>query len=357
MTKLIEHQVNRNNIRETRWYEYEAPPLEDGDVLLAIDKFAMTANNVTYAAFGDMMQYWNFFPANDGWGRVPMWGFATVAESKAEGVTPGQRVYGYVPASNAFIARKVTSAGIAFRDNADKRVGLSPIYNTYTFTTDDPAYTSDTEAQQMLFRPLFATGWWLADLICRHPAELKSALITSASSKTSLSMAWSLNSKDMSIETIGLTSSGNVDFTDGTGVYARTLSYDQIPGMQAAAPSSVTDMRGSPAIRAAVHTALESELAASITVGATEWEAKQTSEPLPGIEPEFFFAPDYIAKRMKEEGPAISSQVTADLVRFYEASKAFVTPKTSTGADAIEAAWQTCLEGSVPPDTGLILTL
>lgn len=355
MTKLIEHQVRKTNIRETRWHEYDAPPLEDGDVLLAIDKFAITANNVTYAAFGDMMQYWNFFPAEGDWGRVPMWGFATVAESKAEGIQPGQRVYGYVPASNAFIAKKVSTAGIAFKDNADNRVGLSPIYNTYIFTTDDPAYTSDTEAQQMLFRPLFATGWWLADLITRHPADLKSALITSASSKTSLSMAWSLNAADKEIETIGLTSAGNVAFTEGAGVYARTVAYEDIPSLSVPAPSSVTDMRGSPSIRLAVHTALEAELAASITVGATEWEAKQTGDPVPGVQPEFFFAPDYIAQRVKEEGPSINAVMTSDLVQFYEASKAFITPQTSTGSDAIEAAWQACVDGKVAPDTGLIL--
>jgi hypothetical protein len=315
----------------------------------------MTANNVTYAAFGVMMKYWNFFPAHDGWGRVPMWGFATVADSKAEGVVPGQRVYGYVPAANAFIAKKVSTAGIAFRDNADNRADLSPIYNTYVFTTDDPAYTSDSEAQQMLFRPLFATGWWLADLITRHSAGLKSAMITSASSKTSLSMAWSLNATDPEIETIGLTSSGNVAFTEGTGLYAKTAAYDNIQGLTPAAPSSVTDMRGSADIRKAVHTAFETDLAASIMVGATEWEAPPATEPVPGVQPEFFFAPDYITQRVKEEGPSINAVMTSDLVQFYEASKAFITPQTSTGHDAVEAAWQACVDGKVAPDTGLIL--
>ena len=356
MTKLIEHQVRRDNIRETRWHEYDVPALEDGDVLLAIDKFAMTANNVTYAAFGDTMQYWNFFPASDGWGRVPMWGFATVAESKAEGVTAGQRVFGYVPASNAFIAKKVTSAGIAFRDNADSRAGLSPFYNTYTITTDDPLYTSDTESQQMLYRPLFATGWWLADLITRNSAGLKSAMITSASSKTSLAMAWSLNASDKDIETIGLTSAGNVAFTESTGMYARVAAYDDIADLDAAAPASLTDMRGAHTVRKAVHDRFVDTLAASVMVGATEWEADNSNaSDLPGVKPEFFFAPDYIARRAKEEGPSIVAKMNKDLVQFYSDSLVFISPQTSSGNDAIEAAWRKCLEGDVPPDTGLIL--
>ena len=355
MTQLIEHQVRKDDIRTTRWHEYEAPPLEEGDVLLAVDTFAITANNVTYAAFGEVMRYWDFFPASDGWGRVPMWGFATVAESKADGVKPGQRVYGYVPASNAFIARKVSTAGLAFRDNAKSREGLSPFYNTYIFTTDDPAYTTGTEPQQMLFRPLFATGWWLADLINRHDASPTSALITSASSKTSLAMAWALNALDKPIETIGLTSVSNVPFTEKTGLYARTVAYNDISSIKVDAPTSLTDMRGSPQIVSAVHTALESELAASITVGATDWEADRTPVPIPGVQPDFFFAPDYIAKRIKEEGPEISARMTADMVQFYGDSQAFITPTTSQGHDAIDAAWQQCLEGKVTPDTGLIL--
>ena len=37
------------------------------------------------------MSYWDFFPAEQGWGRVPMWGFAEVERSEAEGVEPGTR--------------------------------------------------------------------------------------------------------------------------------------------------------------------------------------------------------------------------------------------------------------------------
>lgn len=358
MTKLIEYQVRKDNIRETRWHEYDAPALEDGDVLLAVDTFAITANNVTYAVFGAAMNYWNFFPAENGWGRVPMWGFATVAESKAEGVVPGQRVFGYVPASNAFIAKKVTSAGMAFRDNADSRADLSPFYNTYTITTDDPVYTPDSEPQQMLFRPLFATGWWLSDLITRHEAGLKTAMITSASSKTSLAMAWALNASGKDIETIGLTSDGNIPFTEGTGLYARTASYDAISSLEAEGPTSVTDLRGSHAIRLAVHERFTDTLAASVTVGATDWEADNSNPaPLPGVQPNLFFAPDYIAARMKEEGPSIGAKMNADLVQFYSDSQAFITPKTTKGHDAVEAAWQSNVDGKVSPDSGLILVL
>ena len=70
-----------------------ARPLQPGQVRLAIDSFSLTANNLTYAAFGEAMQYWQFFPSGqEGLGCLPVWGFATVCESGVEGVQVGRRV-------------------------------------------------------------------------------------------------------------------------------------------------------------------------------------------------------------------------------------------------------------------------
>src|SRR3546814_13330090 len=64
----------------------------------------MTANNITYALFGTPAGlfgndegYWDFFAGRGEPGRLPVWGFATVTESAAEGVAVGDRLYGYYP--------------------------------------------------------------------------------------------------------------------------------------------------------------------------------------------------------------------------------------------------------------------
>jgi len=36
-------------------------PLALGQIRLAVDSFSFTANNITYAAAGDMLGYWQFF--------------------------------------------------------------------------------------------------------------------------------------------------------------------------------------------------------------------------------------------------------------------------------------------------------
>jgi len=69
-------------------------PLADGQVRVGIERFALTSNNITYAAMGDAMQYWQFFPVADSgngvvWGRIPVWGFGTVRESRHPDVAVG----------------------------------------------------------------------------------------------------------------------------------------------------------------------------------------------------------------------------------------------------------------------------
>ena len=87
--ETLDFQVRRDDLGKVRWAEAQTradQPLEPGDVLLRLDRFALTSNNITYGLVGELMQYWSFFPAPDGWGRLPVWGFADVVQSRAPGV-------------------------------------------------------------------------------------------------------------------------------------------------------------------------------------------------------------------------------------------------------------------------------
>ena len=85
--------VRRDDLASTRIDSFDAnAPLDAGELRCRIDHFAFTANNITYAVFGDAMHYWQFFPAPAGWGCVPVWGFATVQESRCDGLAVGERL-------------------------------------------------------------------------------------------------------------------------------------------------------------------------------------------------------------------------------------------------------------------------
>jgi NADPH:quinone reductase-like Zn-dependent oxidoreductase len=350
--------IRRDDLRDVHWAEQPAAPLADGCARLKVDAFALTANNVTYATFGVAMKYWDFFPAADpAFGRVPVWGFATVVESNAEGVEAGQRVYGYLPISDHFDVQPVKVNKASFMDGAAHRQGLAPIYNTYIFTAADPSYDAAFEAQQMLFRPLFTTGWMIDDTLMETGDPIpETVVISSASSKTAMALAHCLKQRG-TVDTVGLTSEGNKAFVESTGLYGRVRTYADVDRLHARGLTAFVDFLGRPSLTADVHNALKDRLVRSLVIGVTDWEGNRAPIQLPEPQPEFFFVPTYAAERAKQLGAdVLNAKLSKSLASFYRASSSFVTPETSAGQDAIARAWQETLDANVSPATGLILT-
>src|SRR6187401_3558662 len=117
--------VKREDLRECRVADAEPPEIEPGQALLRIDTFGLTANNITYAVLGELMSYWDFFPAEPGWGRVPMWGFAEVERSEADGVEAGTRLYGYLPPSSHLVVTPERAGDAGFVDASPHRAELA----------------------------------------------------------------------------------------------------------------------------------------------------------------------------------------------------------------------------------------
>ena len=109
MSDSYDFAVRRDDMRETSVLETPGADreIDEGQILLEVDHFSLTANNVTYGAMGEAMNYWDFYPAeDDSLGRIPAWGYADVVVSKAEGIEEGARVFG--GASAAEPVRSIT---------------------------------------------------------------------------------------------------------------------------------------------------------------------------------------------------------------------------------------------------------
>ncbi|HUH73963.1 MAG TPA: DUF2855 family protein [Chitinophagales bacterium] len=57
--------VNRKDFHDFRISKTTPESLEDGQILVKINQFAFTSNNITYAAVGEKVGYWNFFPVSE----------------------------------------------------------------------------------------------------------------------------------------------------------------------------------------------------------------------------------------------------------------------------------------------------
>ena len=352
--------VRRDDLHELRFEEAPPRPLVEGEARLRVDSFAFTSNNVTYAVFGEAMRYWDFFPASEpGWGRVPVWGFADVVESTVDGVTEGQRLYGYLPMSTELVVRPGRVNERGFVDTAEHRQPMAAAYNAYTSVAADPVYDAAHEAAQMLLRPLLYTAFLLDDFVADNDRFGASRVVlSSASSKTSSGTAFFLAERG-DVEVVGLTSPGNVAFVESLGVYGRVVAYDDVASLDEA-PTVFIDVAGDPAVRSAVHRHFGDALVFSSAVGGTHWDAPRDGgdEALPGARPTMFFAPAQGAKRAQEWGPAkLDEAFAAAWHRAVAWADGWLDVRESRGLDAVRSVYLEVLDGGSPPSVGHVLSL
>jgi hypothetical protein len=359
--EALDFLVRKDDLKTVRFAPApaaEAIALADGEVLMRVDRFAFTSNNVTYAAFGDAMSYWQFFPAADGWGRIPVWGFGNVVASRSDAAKPGERFYGYFPMSTHLVVRPERASAAGFSDGAAHRKGLHPVYNQYVRTAADPGYDPGREAEQMLLRPLFTTSFLIDDFLADNGFfGARSVLLSSASSKTAYGTAFLLHRRK-GVEVVGLTSPGNVAFVERLGCYHRVVAYDSVASLPGATPAVYVDMAGSGSVRAAVHRHFGEALKYSCAVGGTHWDALGGGRDLPGPKPTLFFAPAQIKKRNGEWGAAVLQQRIGEAwLAFLGSVGGWMHTVEGCGPEAVERVYRAMLDGRAKPDEGHILAL
>ncbi len=355
MTTATDLLVDRTDLRRSQLQTRDID-CADGEVLFEIERFALTANNITYAVAGDSaLGYWKFFPAPDHWGRVPVWGFARVSTSKHPDVAVGERFYGYFAMGTHLVVKPQRIGSAGFIDGAPHRAALPPVYNHYARATDDRR----GETAQMLLRPLFMTSFLLDDFLAYNDFfGAQRVIVSSASSKTSLGLAFELAHKRKGRVTVaGLTAPANVAFVERLGFYDEVVTYAELESLDTNVESVFVDMAGNVNVLRRIHEHFNDALRHSCMVGATHWQdAARTAPTLPGPQPAMFFAPSHIQKRSKEWGPGgLERRVAPDWLDFVADSPRWFEVIEHRGPVAMQRAYLEMLEGSTPPSQGVLI--
>ena len=350
-----------------RWRTVETAPrdLADGEVRLRVERFGFSSNNVTYAVIGDMLRYWEFFPASPAapddatdWGRVPAWGIVEATETRSPDVVVGERLFGFVPMSTELVIVAGRADGTTVSDVSPHRAGLAGPYNSLRRCAADPAWRPDREELQMLLFPLFFTSYLIDDfLVDQDDLGATQVVVTSASAKTSIGLAHRLHARGCHV--VGLTSAGNADFCRWLGIYDEVLPYDHADRI-ACLPSVLVDVSGNQDVVRAVHARLGDALACSLIVGDTHWDhqASGAVDGLPGPSPTFFFAPSQVTKRTGEWGAEELDRRLADAWHQYaDGVTGWLTLEHAAGPEAVIEVFRTYLSGRVDPRVGTICTL
>ena len=284
----MDFEVDRRDFRRTRIVADENTALSPGQIRLAVERFALTTNNVTYAVVGDMLDYWGFFPTEAPWGRLPAMGLGSVVESAHPDIAAGGRYFGFYPMSSDVVIaaepRSLTAAArpegarstdaVAFRDVGAHRAQHAATYTDFHNVSTDAMFNPDKADEFLLLWGMFMTSFLVDDYLGDADAEggvfrgAGQTLVTSASSKTSICLAACLARRE-NHHSIGVTSRRNRTFVEGLGLYDEVVTYDEIDRTDARVASGLVDMAGSGPVRSAIHTHFADNLKFSIAVGAT----------------------------------------------------------------------------------------
>jgi hypothetical protein len=353
-------EVRRDDLRLNRLAADPMPVLGDGQVLLRVDRFGLTANNITYGVTGDMIGYWGFFPASDAWGRIPAWGFADVVAEGTEELPDGTRVFGFLPMSSHLVVEPDHVTPHAFTDGAPHRAPLPGLYNRYRRVGADPAYSADTEALQAIFYPLLVTSFVIDDYLAdNHDFGAERVVLSSASSKTALGTAVLLSGRSGDRpQVVGLTSERNVDFVDGVGCYGEVAAYEDIGSLDPGPPTVFVDFAGDADVRRSVHEHFGDALMASSMIGITHWDAGAPPADLPGPAPAMFFAPAQVDKRVKEWGAAgYQERLGAVLSTLLDVVAGWIEVVEIAGLEELEPVYLAMLDGAVEPSRAYVVDL
>jgi len=360
--KSTDFVVARDDLQQCKTIETQLPDadaLPDDALLVKVDRFAFTANNITYAVLGDQLKYWQLFPAPRGFGIIPVWGFGEAIASRHPGIAEGERLFGYFPMATHLVieAADVTRRGL--RDAAMHRQGVAPVYNAYARVGGDPAFTGRQGDYQALLRPLFMLSFLVDDYLTENGFfGARSVILSSASSKTAFGLAHLLRTLRKDIKVIGLTSAANTGFVEMLGCYDQVVTYDRVTSLPPDTPVAFVDMAGNSDLRARLHRHFGDGIKYSGRIGLTHRSSSDHEPELPGARPSRFFAPDQIRKRAMEWGPGgIEARLSAAWSGFAPNLHQWLTVIEGRGPAAVKQVYVDTLAGRIPPEQGHMLSL
>lgn len=343
--------IQKRSINKIEIKESSLPELSEGQICLSIDHFAFTSNNITYAVIGEKFRYWDFFPVSETKGIIPAWGFGTVIFSTNDDVKVGERFYGYFPMASHLVIQPGKVNAYAMFDIVEHRKELPSFYNYYEKATD-----SKNEKALMLFNPLFATSFLLSEFYVENEFfESENIILTSASSKTAIALAYLLSQTDQNINVFGFTSETNLPFVESLDIYDRVFTYDEISSLDQE-DSCIVDFAGNKSFMLQLQNHLIPNLKFCSVVGLSHWD-KQSEKVQYPFKAELFFAPAYGAEKMKLWGIVeYKKRLNSQLDPFLEWTSTWLEVDIVKESQ-IAAVYTEMLAGNVNPKKGIIMSL
>ena len=356
---FVKFLVRRDDFSETRFESETRVPLEPNQVRFSVDRFALTSNNISYAAAGDMLDYWSFFPAKDGWGRIPAMGFGDVVETRHPDVPVGERVFGFFPMASELVIDVEGMTPEHYVDGAPPSPQPRPGLPTVPSGRRGPSLRGLSRSPD----PLDARAvhdFLPGGRIPRGPRRLRrrdlrpGKCLEQDVDRPGLSCSLA-GVPDGSSESPG-TPTANLSQNSGSTTPPWAMARPRI--FLRANPRYLSTFSGNGTFVTDLHNHLGDALKHHCFVGATHWDAGARDENLPGPEPSFFFAPGEIKNRLDAWGAEeFQRRIREGWGRFCASSDSWLDVRTHQGPGALAEVYANVLGGKSNPREGHVLSL
>ena len=357
MENLI-FQVEKQNFYKVSLKQEELLDLKEGEIRLKIDRYAFTANNISYAVSGFLLGYWKFFPTKQPYGIIPAWGYAEVVASKQEEVKVGERIYGFYPMSTYCTLQPTNVNPYTFTDGAPHRSTLPAFNNNYTrVLPTSELHQEELQNHVPMIYPLVATSFLLYQFLkSQEFLGAEQVIITSASAKTSLGLAYMLSQHKAADgkKIVGLTSVENMDFVNSTNYYDEVIAYDNYTSISKD-KLVVIDIRGNRNFLINLSNEFEEQIVHIARVGVADWTKMGLHSDIPKAE--LFFAPNILKAYFKKHGPVKAMQmINKAAVQFMQDMKNTIEVEFISDKEQLTNLYLDMVNGKVNPRKGYIVT-
>jgi len=224
--------------RSLTWKRPKVPDLGQGEVLLRVDKFAFSHMALGYLMKGftrTFGAYHNFYKCQEeNLYRSACWGFMTVMESTHPKVAVGTRLYGLVPPAR-YQVQPVGGTIPPGKKGEPAMVELAMEeipFNLRRFQEMEVSEGLEPHLEDWIVatKEIYTMAYYMDEQLLVDTGMISCVLISCASAKTALALAFCLRMRDMRY-VFGLTSKEHLEFARSTDLYHEVFTYDDVDSL------------------------------------------------------------------------------------------------------------------------------
>eukprot|EP00931_Biecheleriopsis_adriatica_P106107 TRINITY_DN8061_c1_g1_i1.p1 TRINITY_DN8061_c1_g1~~TRINITY_DN8061_c1_g1_i1.p1 ORF type:complete len:481 (-),score=111.08 TRINITY_DN8061_c1_g1_i1:17-1459(-) len=341
--------------------EQQVPDLGQGEVLMCVEKFALSQMALGYLLKGftrTFGAYHNFYKfPEDGLYRSACWGYGRVMESTHPKVAVGTRLYGLMPPARY----QVMPVGGIVPPGKNGEPALVELamedvpFNLRRF--QEMQVVSDGAEPQLedwiiATKEIYTMAYYMDEQLLVDTGMINSVIISCASAKTALALAYCLRMREMRY-VVGLTSKEHLEFVRSTELYHEVYSYEDVASLPNNHTVVYMDFKCDGELRQQITSRMGTNLMYNMVIGPAVFQKKMKDQLFEKRAREVLFDESSWRERRRMVAEVTKTGRNEKLKYSYQAfierMKKFMTVKRIDGFQDFKAMYEQLYSNAASP--------